>query len=250
MKTQQDQTEQRQITEGRPETGWAHYILEAFGISAFFMLALFMGMDIYRGMMAFGYSWLLPILAILAYLAADFFSGFVHFLADNFGSSETPIIGPNFVGAFREHHVDPKGITTHDFIDTNGNNSLASLPFMLLAWLFVPIETTMFGYLFAAFFLLLCFAVFLTNQFHKWAHIEEPPPVAAWLQRRGWILAQEHHDIHHGSPYDTYYCITVGVWNPLLDRTHFFERTERLLRRVIPGTDSQLRVEREGSLNE
>ena len=144
MKTQQDQTEQRQITEGRPETGWAHYILEAFGISAFFMLALFMGMYIYRGMMAFGYSWLLPILAILAYLAADFFSGFVHFLADNFGSSETPIIGPNFVGAFREHHVDPKGITTHDFIDTNGNNSLASLPFMLLAWLFVPIETTMF----------------------------------------------------------------------------------------------------------
>jgi len=174
----------------------------------------------------------------------------VHFLADNFGSSETPIIGPNFVGAFREHHVDPKGITTHDFIDTNGNNSLASLPFMLLAWLFVPIETTMFGYLFAAFFLLLCFAVFLTNQFHKWAHIEEPLPVAAWLQRRGWILAQEHHDIHHESPYDTYYCITVGVWNPLLDRTHFFERTERLLRRVIPGTDSQLRVEREGSLNE
>ena len=73
METQQDQTEQRQITEGRPETGWAHYVLEAFGISAFFVLALFMGMDIYRGMMAFGYSWLLPILAILAYLAADFF---------------------------------------------------------------------------------------------------------------------------------------------------------------------------------
>ncbi len=190
METQQHQTEQRQVTEGRPETGWAHYILEAFGISAFFVLALFMGMDIYRGMMAFGYSWLLPILAILAYLAADFFSGFVHFLADNFGSSETPIIGPNFVGAFREHHVDPKGITTHDFIDTNGNNSLASLPFMLLAWLLVPIETTVFGYFFAAFFLLLCFAVFLTNQFHKWAHMEEPPPVASWLQRRGLILSK------------------------------------------------------------
>jgi hypothetical protein len=40
------------------------------------------------------------------------------------------------------------------------------------------------------------------------------------------------------------------VWNPLLDRTRFFERTERLLRRVIPGADARLRVEREGGLNE
>jgi hypothetical protein len=36
---------------------------------------------------------------------------------------------------------------------------------MLLAWLVVPIETTVGGYLFGAFFLLVCLAVFLTNQF-------------------------------------------------------------------------------------
>ncbi len=234
----------------RPETGWGHYILELLGIAAFFVLALFIGIDSYRGMTTFGYAWFLPVLAILAYLTADFFSGFVHFLADNFGSAETPIIGPNFVGAFREHHVDPKGITTHNFVDTNGNNCLVSLPPMLLVWLAVPTETTLLGYLFAAFFLALCFGVFLTNQFHKWAHMEEPPRAAAWLQRRGLILSQEHHEVHHESPYDTYYCITVGVWNPLLDQTRFYERTERLLRRIIPGTDPQLRVEREGSLNE
>ena len=234
----------------RPETGWGHYILELLGIAAFFVLALFIGVDIYQGATAFGYAWLLPVLAILAYLAADFFSGFVHFLADNFGSAETPIIGPNFVGAFREHHVDPEGITTHDFVDTNGNNSLVALPFMMLVWLAVPIETTVAGYLFAESFLLLCLATFVTNQFHKWAHMQDPPRSAAWLQRRGLILSQEHHYVHHESPYDTYYCITVGVWNPLLDKTRFFERAERLLRRVIPGTDPQLRVEREGSLNE
>lgn len=245
-------TQKQQTAEDRDrhETGWGHYILESFGIAGFFVLAALVGADVYEGMMAFGYVWLLPVLAILAYLAADFFSGFVHFLADNFGSAETPIIGPNFVGAFREHHVDPEGITTHDFIDTNGNNCLVSLPFMLAVWLLVPIETTVAGYLFAAFFLLLCFGVFLTNQFHKWAHMERPPAVAAWLQRGGLILPQEHHDVHHKSPYDTYYCITVGVWNPLLERTRFFERTERLLRRIIPGTDPRLRVEREGSLNE
>ncbi|QIN79450.1 kua-ubiquitin conjugating enzyme hybrid localization domain protein [Rubrobacter marinus] len=234
----------------RPETSTGHYSLELFGIASFFVLAILLGVEIYQGIAASGYAWLLPLLAIAAYLAADLISGFVHFLADNFGSSETPIIGRGFIDAFREHHVDPKGITTHDFVDTNGNNSLVSIPFMLLVWLFVPVAATVAGALFGAFFLMLCLGVFLTNQFHKWAHMEEPPAVASWLQERGVILSGQHHDVHHASPYDTYYCITVGVWNPLLDRTMFFERTERLIRRIIPGTDPRLRVERDGSLNE
>jgi len=243
--------ERQTVADGpRPETGRGHYALEVAGIIAFFALALLLGVEIYQGAAAFGYAWFLPILAVGAYLAADFVSGFVHFLADDFGSSETPWIGPNFIDAFREHHVDPEGITTHDFVDTNGNNSLVSIPPMLLVWLFVPIEMMLAGYLLGAFFLLLCLGIFLTNQFHKWAHMQEPPTAAAWLQKRGLIFPGEHHDVHHASPYDTYYCITVGVWNPLLDRTRFFERTERLLRRVIPGADPRLRVEREGSLNE
>ncbi len=139
---------------------------------------------------------------------------------------------------------------TTDQTDYDFFNSLVSLPFMLLVWLVVPIEITVGGYFFGTFFLLLCLAVFLTNQFHKWAHMEDPPSFAAWLQRRGLILSKEHHDIHHASPYDTYYCITVGVWNPLLDQTRFFEQAERLLRHIVPGADPRLRVEREGSLNE
>ena len=237
----------------RPETGTAHYALEIFGIVAFFGLAAAMGVEVYRGLSALGYAWSLAavfLLVVVAYLAADLLSGFVHFLADNFGSADTPVIGTNFIGAFREHHVDPKGITNHDFVDTNGNNSLVSLPIMLAVWLFVPIETTAWGSHFGTFSLLLCLAVFLTNQFHKWAHMDEPPKVVGRLQNSGLILSKEHHDVHHESPYDTYYCITVGVWNPLLDRTRFFERTERFLRRVFPGTDPRLRVEREGSLNE
>ena len=247
-----DQQQPHQVTESQPiaETSRGHYILEILGIVSFFMLALLVGTEVYQGMATFGYLWLLPVIAVIAYLAADFISGFVHFLADNFGSSEMPIIGPGFISGFRDHHVAPKGITRHDFVDTNGNNSLVSLPFMLLAWLVVPIETTVGGYLFGGFFLLVSLAVFLTNQFHKWAHMEDTPSFAVWLQRLGLILSEEHHDIHHASPYDTYYCITVGVWNPLLDQTRFFERTERLLRRVIPGADARLRVEREGSLNE
>jgi hypothetical protein len=156
-------TQQHQVAEERlrPETSRGHYMLELFGIVAFFVLALFMGADVYKGMENFGYLWLLPVLAVLAYLAADFISGFVHFLADNFGSSETPVIGPGFISGFREHHVDPEGITIHGFIDTNGNNGLVSIPPMLLVWLVFPVETMVIGCLFVAFFLLTCLAVFV-----------------------------------------------------------------------------------------
>jgi plasmanylethanolamine desaturase len=243
--------EQEQVTQDRvrPETSTGHYLLEIFGILCFALLIGLIAIDLYQGMIGFGDLWLVPILAVLAYLIADFLSGFVHFLADNFGSYDTPILGPNFIEPFREHHVDPKGIVGHDFVDANGNNSLATLPFMLFVWIVVPIETLYYGYVFGIFCVFLCLAAFLTNQFHKWAHMDEPPSFVGWLQSRGVILSQEHHDIHHESPYDTYYCITAGFWNPLLDRTRFFERTERLIRRLVPGADPQLRSEREGTLN-
>jgi hypothetical protein len=133
--TQQDQATQDRF---RPETSRGHYLLEVLGILCFVLLVLLIGVDLYQGAIEFGDLWLAPILAFLAYLAADFLSGFVHFLADNFGSYDTPIIGPNFIEPFREHHIDPKGIVGNDFVDANGNNSLASLPFMLALWVVGP----------------------------------------------------------------------------------------------------------------
>jgi len=232
-----------------PETSRGHYSLEVLGILYFVLLLLLIGIDVYQGIVDFGDLWLAPILVVLAYLAADFLSGFAHFLADNFGSYDTLIIGPNFIEPFREHHIDPKGIVGNDFVDANGNNSLASLPFMPGVWVLVPLETTYYGYFFGIFSLSLCLAAFLTNQIHKWAHRDIPPAFVGWLQAWDVILSKEHHNIHHESPYDTYYCITTGFWNPLLDRTRFFEQVERLIRRSVPGTDPRLRSEREETLD-
>ena len=187
--------QQEQITQDRPETSRGHYLLEVFGILCFLLLLSLIAVDVYQGMINFGDLWLAPILVVLAYLAADFLSGFVHFLADNFGSYETPILGPNFIQPFREHHVDPTGIVGNDFVDANGNNSLASLPFMLVVWLVVPLESMYYGYLFGIFSLFLCLAAFLTNQFHMWAHMQAPPAFVGWLQSRGVILSREHHDM-------------------------------------------------------
>ena len=182
--------QEHQPTQREPETrsSRSHWLMELAGIGAFAVLAALVGTEVYLGAAGFGYAWLLPAVAVLAYLAADLASGFVHFLADNFGSEETPILGPNFIEPFRDHHVDPKGITRNDFVDNNGNNCLVSLSPMLLVWLLVPIATTAWGYLFGAFFLMLCLAVFLTNQFHKWAHMDTPPGWVASLQGWGLVL--------------------------------------------------------------
>jgi Lipid desaturase domain len=128
------------VERDRPEMSRGHYLLRVFGILSFVLLIVLIGVEVYREMLNFGDLCLVPVLAVLAYLAADFLSGFVHFLADNFGSYETPVLGPNFIQPFREHHIDPKVIVGNDFVDANGNNSLASLPFMLVVWVIVPLE--------------------------------------------------------------------------------------------------------------
>jgi hypothetical protein len=172
--------------------------------------------------------------AILGYLLADFMSGLVHFLGDNFGTVRTPIFGPTFIFPFREHHVDPEDITRHGFIETNGHNCLVSLPVMMAmhhTLLSVAVQSTAVSIAFATgFFLIL--GVFATNQFHKWAHSQHPPAVIAFLQKYRLILSPKHHKVHHTSPFERYYCITTGWLNLLLDKTNFFPATKWLFSRL------------------
>ena len=50
----------------------------------------------------------------------------------------------------------------------------------------------------------------------------------------GLILSPEHHKTHHTAPFETYYCITHGMLNPLLARARFFRRAEKLVAMVAP----------------
>src|ERR1700682_3105646 len=139
--------------------------------------------------------WLALSAFMLGFVAADFISGFVHWAADTWGTPEWPIIGKALIRPFREHHVDQKEITRHDFVETNGNNCFISiapaagaalLPVHGAGWFFLSVMT------FA-----LCFAIFGTNQFHKWSHLDEPPQMVRLLQRANLVLPPEHHAVHH-----------------------------------------------------
>jgi hypothetical protein len=167
---------------------------------------------------------------VLGYLAADFVSGFVHWAGDTWGSTEMPVLGKAFIRPFREHHVDEKAITRHDFVETNGNNCLVSIPVAIIA---VLLPHTSVLWLFASAALgSMIFWVMATNQFHKWSHVDEPGAVVGLLQRLHLILPPDHHRVHHTAPFNKYYCITVGWLNKPLSMVQFFPLAERLITRV------------------
>ena len=182
-----------------------------------------------------------------AYVLADFVSGFVHFLGHRFGDETTPVFGPTYVRPFREHHVDPKAITRHDFIETNGLNSVVSIPVAALAYGLLPLSESTWGAFAGAFVGSFLLSIFATNQIHKWAHQERPPRLVRRLQSWGVILSPENHEVHHTSPHDTYYCITAGWLNPLLERVRFFERAEHAIRRAQRSASRLTLVDRDAA---
>lgn len=184
--------------------------------------------------------WLLLSAAIAGYLFADFISGFVHWLADTWGSVDMPIIGKALLRPFREHHVDPKAITRHDFIETNGMNCGISIPGVGIVAL-MPLDNP-WSLFFVAMITTAALWVMGTNQFHKWSH-QEPEELPGWvklLQRLHIVLPIEHHDIHHTPPFNKHYCITSGVLNRPLAAIRFFPTLERMVTAVtgiLPRAD-------------
>ena len=212
----------------------SHRAVETISIVLVFGMLVAMAIRIGRSMQSTGDWFYLGCTALTGYLTADFLSGLVHWAGDTIGDETTPILGKNFVLPFRQHHVDPKDISRHDFIETNGNNCIVVLAPLGTAYLVLPAETG-YGFFAAALMGFLALFIVATNQFHKWAHSDTPPRFAVLLQRSGLILSPDHHNIHHALPHDRHYCITVGWMNPLLNRIQFFRGAEALLAAFRPN---------------
>ncbi|TXD32368.1 kua-ubiquitin conjugating enzyme hybrid localization domain protein [Lujinxingia vulgaris] len=210
-----------------------HRILEIVAILSFFALVVVISARAISGLSVLGWqtaAWLVPLTAVLGYVGADFASGFVHWMGDTFGSEETPVLGERFVKPFRDHHTHPQGICEHDYVTVNGNNSIVLALYMVPIALFFTDPTQIWQLLVLAFSVTFTCGVFMTNQFHKWAHMDNPPGYILFLQRYNLILTPTNHDFHHTAPYDTYYCITCGWLNPVLERLKFFETLENVAR--------------------
>jgi ubiquitin-conjugating enzyme E2 variant len=170
----------------------------------------------------------------LSMVVADFISGFVHWLADTWGTVEIPILGPTLIKNFREHHADPKALTRKGLIETNGDNCMILFPAQVGA-LFIPLDagpTWTFAF---AFVLSFVFWIMITNQVHKWAHFEwnELSAPVRFLMRTHVILSVSEHKIHHTAPFESHYSITNGWLNGPLRWTGFYRHLERIGFRVF-----------------
>ncbi len=191
-------------------------------------------------------GWWAPLAIFCGILAADFTSGLFHWGFDTWGGVDTPILGRLAIRTFREHHVDQKAITRHDFVETNGHNftltvvSTSTGLYLMHVFGDGPHEhglvSTFFGMACISWSLFIAF----TSQIHKYGHMDQPPAIAAFLQRMRLILTKEHHQQHHSAPYDRAYCITVGWMNGPLRAVRFFETSEKIITAItgwIPRED-------------
>lgn len=171
--------------------------------------------------------------AVIGILTADFFSGLVHWASDSYGSVDMFLIGKAILRNFREHHIDPTAITRHDFIETNGDNFFICLP--LLSYLAYNFHNNTDGiilekYNFLVYVFLFSIFVAMTNQFHKWSHTYFGlPRYITILQDLHIILPRIHHRVHHVTPHDTYFCITVGWLNYPMEKINFWTHMENLV---------------------
>jgi plasmanylethanolamine desaturase len=177
-----------------------------------------------------GAGWVAFFGAFVGYVGSDWLSGMVHWAGDRWGTEKTFMLGPTIVQPFREHHSDQKAITRHGFVETNGNNCMGTTVILVFS-LLLPDEGQ-FGLFSRMAAVMLALGLFGTNQFHKWAHLDNPPWYVRIPQRLRLILPPQHHAIHHSMPYDRYYCITTGWLNPLLRKIGYFEFLERVVQRM------------------
>lgn len=179
-------------------------------------------------------AWALILVAsLLGYLCVDFVSGMAHWFCDTFYDVDSAFIGPTLIAPFRDHHTNPKAISSYGFLEQDGANYIIILPFLVFSWWVEGPVASSWGSLFGHSFL---FAFGLgavnVNLFHKWAHADKVPPGVRWLQSMNLILSPEHHGLHHAQDFSKGYCVTSGWMNRILDPIRFFSALEQATRGV------------------
>jgi len=177
--------------------------------------------------------WLAVLVALpLGVAAIDLLTGVVHWACDRFGDASTPVLGPLLIRAFRDHHVDPKQMVEHDWIETNGEPCfLSALALTVLAFVIPSVQTPLMAAVVTVVWTMAAVGSW-ANQVHKWAHMRRAPRFARLLQRAGLALRPNEHACHHHAAHDSGYCISTGWMNPLLDGLGLWSRLERSLRRI------------------
>ena len=167
---------------------------------------------------------LLLLKGFLAVLAADLYSGTLHWFLDTYGNPNWKFlnIGEVLVKPSHAHHYEPRGLLKPTFWQRNKLRYVFATVLSIIGFLMgvsLPILAVFF--VFAAH----------TSEFHAITHrtSKENGKIISFLQKIRIIQTNRHHWTHHNCPYDTYFCVITNVLNPILDWLNFWKILEFML---------------------
>ena len=164
---------------------------------------------------------------------ADLIVGFVHWLEDNYGQEDWPLIGKTVIAPNLLHHSKPK-----DFCK---NNWWQSADYQVMGALAICVAASFMGLLTWQLIAVLALAV-NGNEVHKWSHRsrKENGKIISWLQDQKLIQSRRQHGHHHGGDRNTHYCTLTEWVNPILEKIKFWRALEWCIERatgVSPRVD-------------
>jgi len=175
---------------------------------------------------------------ITSIIFGDFSTGIFHWSVDNYGSIKTPVFGSVCV-AFQGHHNTPWTITFRSFANNVYKICFGAIPALVI----LAILGDSIAPLTRLFFTLFINWWMVSQEFHKYAHMKNVPPVWKFLQDMGIVLSKKEHGLHHTSPFEGHYCILTGICNSFLDRTKFFRYLERFFYNFTGNVPNTWRVD-------
>lgn len=156
---------------------------------------------------------------LLGWIIADFLSGIIHWIEDEFITSSTPLIGKSIGAANELHHQEPTEFLSSTFVERNWTTWAAVIPIALI-WLFIAGPSWV---LLGAFV-----GGSLANETHAWTHRTERPPLIRALQASGIFQSAPAHSRHHRGSMNSDYCTLTGWLNPWLELIGFWQRLSSL----------------------
>ncbi|MCI4643355.1 MAG: fatty acid desaturase family protein [Hyphomonadaceae bacterium] len=166
---------------------------------------------------------------------ADFVSGVFHWFEDRYGNPKWPILG-HTIRANQEHHHRPRAFLAGSFFKRNKEVLIIGTVFFALFWAL--------GWLNLFTGSAVAFGMF-ANEFHRAAHRSpaENGRLITAAQKTGLAQSFRHHAAHHRKGKDTHYCVMTNYLNPGLERIHFFQTIERIIKRltgIVPRLDDSV----------
>ncbi len=173
---------------------------------------------------AFASSWVfaaawIALQFLLAVIAADFVSGFMHWIEDSYFSEKTPLIGKWIIAPNMLHHRDPRAFVKNSWLRSADVPLIIAGLVLLGAWGLGLFHWT-----------LVVFVLFAVNaaEFHKWAHRSrtENGRLIVFLQQAGLVQTPAHHAGHHRGGRDRRYCTITNYVNPVVDSIQLWRGLE------------------------